>query len=166
MVAPRGRVCDRIGHCDEIGDQRVSDEELRQLQATTSRRVRAIGFDLGSTDLGPFGKQQTVDSLDWKKLVAFIEELLEDFRSDLDTRNINQTLRELDWVFSASAAFAMNADEGPVLIINLLKRLSPIPQRSLPDRPTRTSLENGAYDAYPPGSVERKISMNFRIDHQ
>ncbi len=61
-----------------------------------SRRVRVMGFRLGATRLGPFERDQTVDGLNQGKMLAFIEELTEDYRSRLDAKKLNKNWKTMD----------------------------------------------------------------------
>jgi tetratricopeptide (TPR) repeat protein len=61
-----------------------------------SRRVRVVGFRLTDRELGPFQRNQVKNGLSEQEVVTFVEEILEDFRSDLDSKEINKNLRKLD----------------------------------------------------------------------
>jgi len=58
----------------------VQRERLNQKTIQgNERKVRALVFDVGTIDLGPFGREQIVDGLDEGQIAEFMQELLDDF---------------------------------------------------------------------------------------
>jgi len=74
----------------------IQRERLHKNKDNNDRKVRALVFDVGTNDLGPFGREQTVNGLDSNRLAEFIQELLTDFKSEIKDEVFYSTLRRLD----------------------------------------------------------------------
>jgi len=60
------------------------------------RKVRSLIFDPGTTDLGPFAREQTVDGLNETRIAEFVQELLNDFKPEVKEDDYIAALRGLD----------------------------------------------------------------------